>query len=99
MAWHTGGHSRTTTTTHRRFRTTVLRRDGHRCTQCGHHDPTGRTLEADHILNTKRGGTDHPDNGQTLCRNCHTIKTQAEATQGRAAKSTRRPTPPHPGLT
>lgn len=99
MAWTRGGPTRTSTTTHRRWRTTVLTRDRHTCQHCGHTDPTGRTLEADHILNIRRGGNpDDPDNGQTLCGPCHTIKTQAEAAAGRAAKSTRRPPQPHPGL-
>ncbi|WP_372462856.1 HNH endonuclease [Rhodococcus rhodochrous] len=98
MAWTSGGASRTGTSTHKRFRTAVLRRDRYRCTQCGHTDPTGRTLIADHILNVRRGGTDHPDNGRTLCRPCHEPKTQAEAAQGRALKARQRPTQRHPGL-
>jgi 5-methylcytosine-specific restriction endonuclease McrA len=27
----------------------VLRRDHYRCQRCGHHDPSGKTLEAHHL--------------------------------------------------
>jgi hypothetical protein len=54
----------------RRFRNAVLERDGHRCQRCGHHDPTGRTLEAHHV----RPGY-NPSDGKTLCtkraNGCH----------------------------
>ncbi|WP_367652591.1 HNH endonuclease signature motif containing protein [Rhodococcus pyridinivorans] len=54
--------------------------------------PGDGTIEADHILNARRGGHPHdPNNGQALCTHCHTIKTHTEAAAGRAAKSTRRP--------
>lgn len=59
------------------FRQAVLRRDGYQCTRCGHHDPTGRTLEAHHV----RPGYD-PSAGITVCtidaNGCHrTIDTHA----------------------
>lgn len=99
MAWTRGGRTRTATPAHRAWRRTVLTRDHHTCRHCGHHDPTGRTLQADHIVNVKRGGAEYdPNNGQALCTRCHKSKTQAEAAAARAAKSRRRPPPPHPGL-
>ncbi|OLL21238.1 MULTISPECIES: HNH endonuclease [unclassified Rhodococcus (in: high G+C Gram-positive bacteria)] len=99
MAWANGGRTRTTTTAGRHFRRQVLRRDGYQCVQCGHHDPTGRTIQADHITNVASGGVEHdPGNGQTLCNTCHNTKTQREASAGRAAKSRRRPKERHPGL-
>ncbi|BDB58970.1 MULTISPECIES: HNH endonuclease [Rhodococcus] len=98
MAWRSGGRSRTGTAAHKRWRTAVLTRDGYRCRRCGRHDPTGRTLRADHKVNTARGGDDSLDNGQTLCDDCHDVKTQVEAADGRARR--RRPLydEPHPGL-
>lgn len=100
MAWTRGGPTRTSTTAHRRWRTTVLTRDRYTCQHCGHRGTPGDgTIEADHILNVRRGGHPHdPNNGQALCTHCHTIKTHTEAAAGRAAKSTRRPPQPHPGL-
>ncbi len=53
-----------------RFRRAVLTRDRHTCRRCGHHDPTGRTLEAHHT----RPGYD-PAAGVTVCstaaNGCH----------------------------
>ncbi|MBM4509356.1 hypothetical protein GS421_07575 [Rhodococcus hoagii] len=57
--------------------------------------PTGTTLQADHILNHAQGGTNHPDNGQTLCLPCHKTKTGQEAAAARAHHN-RRPREPHP---
>lgn len=97
-SWTSGGTSRTSTTAGRRFRRAVLRRDGYTCRSCGRHDPTGRSLEADHIVNVRAGGTDDPTNGQTLCIPCHAQKTRIEAQNGRRRNSTRRPRESHPGL-
>ncbi|MBM4482255.1 HNH endonuclease [Rhodococcus hoagii] len=98
MAWQRGGPSRTSTPSHRAFRRTVLNRDNHTCQHCGHHDPTGTTVQADHIVNHAQGGTDHPDNGQTLCLPCHKTKTGQEAAAARTGRNRRTPEP-HPGLT
>jgi len=98
MAWANGGRPRTTTPEHRRFRRAVLVRDSYTCQKCGHHDRTGRTLQADEVHNVARGGTPTVDNGMTLCIPCHKVKIQREAAAGRAAHSARRPKPRHPGL-
>jgi len=57
-------------------------------------------MQADHIRNVAQGGAEHDvGNGQALCQPCHKAKIQAEAAQGRAARSTRRPrSDRHPGL-
>lgn len=58
---------------HRRAR--VLRRDGHRCVQCG-----APANEVDH----RDDPMDHAyTNLQTLCHPCHATKTKAEAAAGR----------------
>ena len=46
-------------------------RDGNRCVQCGATD----SLETDHIIELSRGGSNDFDNLQTLCHECHEIKT------------------------
>lgn len=56
------------------LRRMVLERDGYKCSQCN----SRRRLEVDHIVPVDDGGTDDPDNLQTLCRNCHIRKTRAE---------------------
>ncbi|MBI5651167.1 MAG: HNH endonuclease [Chloroflexi bacterium] len=49
----------------------VKRRDGMRCVECG---ATDEVLHAHHIIPLSRGGTNHPNNLQTLCENCHAEK-------------------------
>jgi len=56
-------------------RAKVLKRDGHRCRQCG---KAGR-LEVDHVRPLKEGGARFDmANLQTLCRGCHIQKTRTE---------------------
>lgn len=77
---------------HTRIRPRILRRDDHTCTHpgCHHRDPTGHTLQVDHII----PGDDHSDhNLQTLCEDHHKQKTIAERRQPR-----NRPAEPHPGI-
>ena len=58
-----------------RWRRAVFRLDGHRCVKCGR---AGR-LECDHIIPLDRGGDAWSmDNLQTLCRDCHIVKTSSE---------------------
>lgn len=100
MAWQSGGPSRTGTRAHRRWRDTVLHRDGHQCQACGHQGAPGDgIIQADHIVNVARGGAEYdPANGQALCKHCHDRKTHAEARASRAKNSRLRPREPHPGL-
>lgn len=51
----------------------VLRRDPS-CKGC----EAALSTECDHIKPLERGGTNHPDNLQGLCKPCHSIKTQIE---------------------
>ena len=57
-----------------RLRKLVLARDGWRCRSCGRPG----ALEVDHRVPLRRGGTDHPDNLQALCRSCHIEKSRRE---------------------
>lgn len=61
----------------------IHQRDRWTCQQCGHHDPTGDTLHADHRTPVSQGGTHTPGNGLTLCHPCHHAKSAREATQAR----------------
>lgn len=97
MTWQ-NSNSRTSTPEHRAFRRAVLERDDYTCQRCGHHDPTGRTVQADHIENVANGGATDPDNGQTLCVPCHKIKVQRESAEGRAKRSRLREPLIHPAL-
>jgi 5-methylcytosine-specific restriction endonuclease McrA len=83
----------------------ILARDHWRCVTCGHHDPTGRTLVADHIIPVAEGGNNSMDNGQTLCDHgprldsCHRDKTRQEIARGHRRRPKReRPERRHPGL-
>lgn len=89
-----------------RRRATVFKRDGYRCTmvtngqRCTHTDPTGATIECDHII---RGDDHRIANLTTLCgrgspANHHAVKTAAEAAAARRATTNRRPPEPHPGM-
>lgn len=52
------------------LRDAVSARDGHRCLLCG----TDRDLAVDHTIPVEGGGTNDPDNLQTLCHSCNSKK-------------------------
>lgn len=64
----------------RRIRARILLRDKYTCQQCGH---IGDDLEVDHKVNVAQGGTDHDENLQALCVQCHKAKTASESAAGR----------------
>ena len=79
MSWHKG--ERPSRKKWARTRLAVFDRDGWRCVLCGR---AGR-LEADHIKRLEDGGAVWElRNIQTLCRDCHLIKTGDER-RGKAA--------------
>ena len=71
-------------------RLVVLRRDKYQCVKCGlagrgsHQWPRPANyrelpkLEVDHIRAVKNGGSHHPDNLRTLCRECHLLRTKEQ---------------------
>lgn len=72
----------------------ILKRDNGLCQEClrnGLLTPVGHkpySAYCDHIINKAEGGTDDDDNLQTLCRSCHTKKTDQEKNRHRGvAKS------------
>lgn len=64
----------------RRIRDRILLRDRYACQHCGR---VGEDNEVDHIVNVAQGGTDDDSNLQTLCPDCHKVKTAAESAAGR----------------
>lgn len=84
-----------------KVRALILTRDPTcRCTACKWHTTpcTKPAREADHIIEVADGGTDHPDNGQGLCKACHAQKTSRHANATRHQLTARRPAERHPGL-
>lgn len=55
----------------RKVRNLALRRDGFACVKCGSSGP----LEVDHIRPVAQGGSWELSNLQTLCSECHRLKT------------------------
>lgn len=54
-----------------RLRKLILDRDHSRCQSCGRGVEHGVTLHIDHVLPVALGGTNDPDNLQTLCDECN----------------------------
>ena len=74
------------------LRLVILQRDGYRCQHCKLAGRMTPARHVDHIENRaawirahgSADGLDNPGNLQSLCKDCHDIKTQAEAAAGRA---------------
>lgn len=72
----------------------IRKRDNNTCQACG-----AFGYQVDHIVNTKAGGTDAPENLQVLCKPCHDAKTTHEGREANRARyrALRLPAEPHPG--
>lgn len=68
----------------RRRREAVMKRDHYLCQPCKRQGRVKEGTEVDHIVNVAEGGTDDDVNLQTICSDCHQVKTQAEARRGAA---------------
>lgn len=55
------------------IRRVVLKRDDHKCIDCGQ-SVTERTAHIHHRLELSEGGTNHPDNLEVRCPKCHKKK-------------------------
>jgi 5-methylcytosine-specific restriction protein A len=77
-----------------KVRAIVLERDHHLCRPCLGNGHITEAREVDHILPKFKGGTDNPDNLQSICTDCHRTKTAAESAeaQGREAPKKQRRT-------
>lgn len=82
-------HARGYGTNWEKLRLVILRRDNGICQQClrdGRLTAVGDkpySAFVDHIVPKVDGGTDDEGNLQTLCRKCHTAKTDREKLKGR----------------
>ncbi|MCO8071880.1 HNH endonuclease [Acinetobacter lwoffii] len=63
----------------RRLKEKIHTRDHWTCLHCG---ITTMKLELDHIINVAQGGTDDESNLQSLCPECHKVKSQKESHGG-----------------
>ena len=71
-------HLRGSSYSRRKLRRQTLERDFFTCQSCGLVDPSGRKLQADHMLALSRGGSSELSNMQTLCGDCHSVKSSSE---------------------
>lgn len=65
-----------------KLRREILERDRGLCQPCQRAGRVTLAREVDHVLNKARGGTDHPQNLQAICRACHQAKTARESRGG-----------------
>jgi 5-methylcytosine-specific restriction protein A len=88
-------HERGYGTKWEKIRKLILQRDCGLCQEClrnGRVHAVGDkpfTAFCDHIVPKAEGGTDDYENLQTLCRSCHTAKTDKEKNKGRAGKKSK----------
>ena len=59
-----------------KLRLLVLARDNYLCQPCAENYKVTPATEVDHIIPKNKGGTNDPDNLQSICNSCHVIKTE-----------------------
>ncbi len=62
----------------RKLRFMILERDNHLCQEHLRQGVIKAGNHVDHIIPKAQNGTDDPNNLQTLCKDCHQLKTAAE---------------------
>jgi 5-methylcytosine-specific restriction protein A len=83
--WHKEREHRTLTgRPWRRLREQILQRDKYLCQHCQRAGRVREATEVDHKTPLSKGGTDKPENLQSLCSSCHEAKTMHD--QGVKAK-------------
>jgi len=87
------------------MRWAIFQRDQGKCGECkktvSRYWSRGELWQADHIIPIADGGTNHPDNIQTLCTACHKVKTAQQAkdaAEGRKDEKFQRWRGEHPPL-
>lgn len=60
------------------LRESILKRDNYLCVKCAVAGRVAEATDVDHIKAKAHGGTDDPDNLQSLCAPCHREKTATE---------------------
>ena len=66
-----------------RLRARVLARDKRLCLSCKELGIATPATEVDHIIPKSQGGTDSITNLQSICKDCHKVKTQRESKESR----------------
>lgn len=64
-------------------RVRILRRDNGLCQPCLKNHRVTPASQVDHIVPKAEGGTDEDENLQSICLDCHKVKTAKEANRGR----------------
>lgn len=61
-----------------KIRARILRRDKGLCQECLRNGRPTEATKVDHITALQIGGDDNDENLQSLCKDCHDVKTAAE---------------------
>ena len=81
MAWNDekgNRHQRGYGTAWDKLRPQILARDSYLCQPCLKEDRLTPANIVDHMISKAKGGTDDPDNLQSICKSCHDMKTIEE---------------------
>lgn len=71
----------------KKIRLATLRRDNWLCVICNKKNKVISAKEVDHIIPVSSGGTHEMDNLQSLCKECHALKTKRDISRQRRLKS------------